>query len=199
MSSILDKTRLHQYPQCGASGLREVLARCAAQCLIAILYCLLPVLPLLAALAFMRWRFVRHYPSTLRKMWIHLEAMRQGPVQHFFGDVLGRASTVPTEILGSCVQCGNCCMERRCAFLEQTEKDKYQCGIYGSVWRRFSNCGSYPLSQRDIDRYACPGYYSISQHAAKPVADSLPAARWAPMHFVHTRSTSLAPAAKDVR
>jgi hypothetical protein len=169
--------------------LKELLARIAARCLIAFLYCLLPVLPLLAAMAFLRWRFVRHYPTTLRKMWLHLEAMRQGPLQHFLGDVLGRASAVPAEIHGSCVRCGNCCMERRCVFLEQVEDDKYQCGIYSSVWRRFSNCGSYPLNQHDIDRYACPSYYAVSEHAAKAAAKSPPATAWVPVRFAYTRST----------
>lgn len=169
--------------------MKKVLAQCAAHCLIVFLYSLLPLLPLLAAIVFMRWRFVQHYPDTLRRMRRHLQAMREGPVQHFFGDVLGRAQTIPTEIRGSCVQCGNCCMERRCAFLEQVAKDKYQCGIYSSVWRRFSNCGSYPLNQQDIDRYACPSYYCASGHATKHAAESSPVTQWAPVHFAHKRST----------
>jgi hypothetical protein len=198
MFSITHRTRLHAYPEWGASRLKELLARCTAQCLITLLYCLLPLLPLLATMAFMRWRFVRHYPNTLRKMRVHLKAMRQGPMQHFFRDVLGRAPTVPAQIRGSCVQCGNCCMERRCAFLEQVDNDRYQCGIYNSVWRRFSNCGSYPLNQHDIDRYACPGYYAVSGPAATHVAETLPAALWAPVHFVPRRPNSLALAARDV-
>jgi hypothetical protein len=174
-------------------NLKTVLAQCAAQCLVVLLYCLLPLLPLLAAVAFVRWRFVREYPRTLRKMRVHLDAMRQGPVQHFFGDVLGRVKTVPAEIRGSCVQCGNCCMERRCAFLEQVAEDKYQCGIYNSVWRRFSNCGSYPLNQHDIDRYACPSYYCVSE----PVAESPPVTPWVPVHFVQRRSTRVTQAVGD--
>ncbi len=171
--------------------MKELLARCAARCLIAFLYCLLPILPLLAAAAFLRWRFVRCYPETLRKMQLHLEAMRQGPVQHFFRDVVGRAPTIPAEIHGSCVQCGNCCMERRCFFLEQVEKDKYQCGIYSSIWRRFSNCGSYPLNQHDIDRYACPSYYSVSGNVAEHLDESLPATTWTPVRFVRARHSQL--------
>lgn len=175
----------------GASELKEQLARCAAWCLMAILYCSLPILPLLAAMAFMRWDFVRRYPETLRKMRLHLAAMQQGPVQHFFHDVVGRAPTIPAEIRGSCVQCGNCCMERQCAFLEQVEEDRYQCGIYTSVWRRFSNCGSYPLNQRDIDRYACPSYYSVSENEADDRAESPPAAAWVPVHFAGARQSRL--------
>lgn len=81
-------------------------------------------------------------------------------------------------------------MERRCAFLEQVDKERYQCGIYSSVWRRFSNCSSYPLSQHDIDRYACPGYYSVSERAAKDLAESPLVTTWAPVHFVNARSHS---------
>lgn len=169
--------------------MKKVLARCAAHGLIVSLYCLLPLLPLLAAVVFMRWRFVRHYPDMLGRMRRHLAAMRRGPVQHFFGDVIGRARTVPAEIHGSCVQCGNCCMERQCAFLEQVAEEKYQCGIYTSVWRRFSNCGSYPLNQRDIDRYACPSYYCVSEHATRHTAEPPPVAQWVPVRFAPKRST----------
>jgi hypothetical protein len=170
--------------------LKRLLARLAANVLVVVLYCSLPLLPLLAAMMFMRWSFVRDYPTTLRKMRRHLHAMRQGPVQHFFREVLGRAPVVPAEIGGSCVQCGNCCMERQCAFLEQVAEDKYQCGIYSSVWRRFSNCGSYPLNQRDIDRYACPSYYCVSEQTTQYVAES-PDAQWVPVHFAAKRSTPL--------
>jgi hypothetical protein len=148
--------------------MRKFVAGCAAHFATAVLYLLLPVLPLLASILFMRWSFVRRYVQTLRKMRVHLAAMRRGPLQHYFSDVVGRAPQVPEEIHGSCVQCGNCCMERQCTFLEPLAGGKYQCGIYHSYWRRFSNCGSYPLSQRDIDRYACPSYYAVPGRAAEP-------------------------------
>jgi hypothetical protein len=173
--------------------LKELLARSVAWCLVALLYCLLPILPLLATLAFMRWRFVRRYPDTLRKALLHLRAMRQGPVQHFFRDVLGRASTVPAEIRGSCVQCGNCCMQRRCVFLEQVAADRYQCSIYNSFWRRFSNCGSYPLDQDDIDRDACPSYYSVPANAGKGLTEPLPVTPWVPVHFSNARHSAGSP------
>jgi len=166
----------------GASVLKQILARCAAQCSIASLYCLLPLLPLLVGILFLRWRFLRHYLTTFRKMRLHLQALRQGPIQHFFYDVLGRERSIPAQIGGSCVQCGNCCMERRCVFLEQVAKDKYQCGIYHSVWRRFSNCGSFPLNQHDIDRYACPSYFVVVESKAEPDTMSVPVTQWMPVH-----------------
>jgi hypothetical protein len=150
--------------------LRKPLAWCATQCTFATLYLLLPLMPLLATMFFMRWRFARDYMQSLRKARVHLAAINQGPLQHYFSDVVGRARQIPDEIHGSCVQCGNCCMERQCAFLEPIENDKYQCGIYHSFWRRFSNCGSFPLNQHDIERYACPSYYAVP----KKVSESLP-------------------------
>jgi hypothetical protein len=137
------------------------MAWCASQCFLVLLYLLLPVMPLLAAILFLRWGLVRHYAHTLSKMRVHLAAIRQGPLQHYFSDVVGRARQIPDEIHGSCVQCGNCCMERQCVFLEPVAGGKYQCGIYHSLWRRFSNCGSFPLNQYDIERYACPSYYAV--------------------------------------
>jgi hypothetical protein len=169
--------------------LKKTLAWTAAQCFVALLYLSLPLLPLMAAIVFLRFRFIRNYAGTLRKMRVHLNAMRQGPVQHFFTDVVGRESTVPAEIRGSCIQCGNCCMERRCAFLEQVADDKYQCGIYHSMWRRFSNCGSFPLNQHDIDRYACPSYYTVPQLMTESVTTS-PATEWVPVRIVRSRSSA---------
>jgi hypothetical protein len=87
--------------------------------------------------------------------------LREGPAQHYFEDVMGRASAVPAEIAGSCVQCGNCCMDKRCVFLEPIDDGRYQCGIYHSPFRRLSNCGSFPLNAHDISRYACPSYHVV--------------------------------------
>jgi hypothetical protein len=150
--------------------LRKLLARCAARCILTMLYLLLPLMPLLASVLFMRGQFARHYLSSLRKARLHLAATSEGPLQHYLRDVIGRARQIPDDIHGSCVQCGNCCMERRCAFLEAVADNKYQCGIYDSFWRRFSNCSSFPLNQYDIDRYACPSYYAVSKRSNEALA-----------------------------
>lgn len=139
--------------------MRAFFARVASQLFLALLYFFLPILPLLAGLVFWRRKYVAQYLRTLRKCVVHMRAMGEGPALHYFSEVAGRIKEVPIQIHGSCVQCGNCCMEHRCMFLEQMDDDKYGCGIYDSLWRRFSNCGSFPLSQHDIDRYDCPSYY----------------------------------------
>ena len=134
------------------------------------LYLLLPLLPLLASVAYLRSKYVLQYWSTLKKMVIHLQALSEGPVRHYLQDVAGRQTSIPAAIRGECTQCGNCCLDKRCVFLEKTADDKYLCGIYHSPLRRFSNCGSFPLSAHDIERYDCPGYEVVAE---------------APLHWVH--------------
>ena len=124
---------------------------------------LLPAMPLLVALLLMDRRFVVNYRLYLAKFRVHFEALSQGPVEHYFNDVFFRFKQVPVTIQGECVQCGNCCLNRKCAFLEAIPNDKYQCGIYGRYLRRFSNCGSFPLHAHDIARYQCPSYYEAGE------------------------------------
>jgi hypothetical protein len=135
------------------------LVKGATHTYVACFYLFLPVMPLLASLVFLRSKYLLEYPRTIEKLVVHIRALRQGPVRHFFGDVLGTVSAVPADIQGHCVKCGNCCLDRRCVFLEQTTENEYECGIYHSPFRRFSNCGSFPLNQHDIERYACPSYF----------------------------------------
>jgi len=141
-------------------SIRSYVAAFVSHCAMGLMFVLLPLLPLIFALLFLRPQFVRHYLATLRKCRVHLAALREGPARHYFSDVAGLVRAVPSTITGSCVQCGNCCMHRRCMFLQAGANDTHLCGIYGSFWRRFSNCGSFPLHQQDIDRYDCPSYFA---------------------------------------
>jgi hypothetical protein len=118
-------------------------------------------MPLFASLVFFRKKYALQYISTIKKLVVHINALREGPVHHYFGDVWGQVKDVPVEIQGHCVQCGNCCMDKRCMFLELAPGDKYLCGIYHSPFRRWSNCGSFPLNKHDIERYACPSYVAV--------------------------------------
>jgi hypothetical protein len=149
---------------------RKYLVHILALTFIGCLYLLLPLLPLLASVAYLRSKYVVQYWRTLKKMLIHIQALSEGPVHHYLRDVAGRQTSIPAEIRGDCTQCGNCCLDKRCVFLEKTADDKYLCGIYHSPLRRFSNCGSFPLSAHDIERYACPGYEVVQE---------------APIHWVH--------------
>lgn len=128
---------------------------------IAVLYLLLPFLPLVASVVFWRRQYLVCYLQSLHKISVHIHALRQGPAFHYFQDILGQVRDVPQAIQGECVQCGNCCMDHRCMFLVQLDHKRYQCGIYSSPLRRFSNCGSFPLNAYDIERYACPSYFVV--------------------------------------
>ncbi len=125
---------------------------------------LLPVMPALMALLLLDRKFVANYRIYLAKFRIHFRALHQGPVEHYFNDVFFRFKQVPVAIQGECIQCGNCCLNRQCAFLEPVDGGKFQCGIYGSYLRRFSNCGSFPLHAHDIARYQCPSYFVAGQN-----------------------------------
>ena len=93
----------------------------------------LPLTPLFASLLFGRLKYLRDYAGFVRKMRIHIAALREGPAQHYFEDVMGRVSAVPAEIAGSCVQCGNCCMDKRCVFLEPIDDGEAVVQCEGSI------------------------------------------------------------------
>jgi hypothetical protein len=141
-----------------AVTIKKYLLNVLAWSFIGALYLLLPLLPLLASLAYQRSKYVLQYPLTLKKMLIHIKALSEGPVHHYLQDVAGQQTEIPADIRGACTQCGNCCLDKRCVFLEETTDGKFQCGVYHSPLRRYSNCGSFPLSAHDIERYDCPGY-----------------------------------------
>jgi hypothetical protein len=158
--------------------LRGLSARVLSRVYLLSLYCLLPVMPLLASIVFWKRHYVVQYAQSFKRCVIHVRAMGEGPALHYFNFVAGQAAQIPDQIQGSCIQCGNCCMEQRCAFLEPLGDHKFGCGIYNSPWRRFSNCGSFPMNQYDIDRYACPSYHVVEEQ---------------PIHLHKTRAPCLAP------
>ena len=120
---------------------------------------LVPLMPAIVAVLLWDWRFLKNYSAQRQKFRIHFQALSAGPVEHYFRDVFLRVKQVPVTVYGECVQCGSCCLNKRCAFLEPIDGGKYQCGIYGTYLRKFSNCGSFPLHAQDIARYQCPSYF----------------------------------------
>ena len=124
-----------------------------------------PLLPLVVALLFWKKDYLLNYQQTLKKIKTHVRAISDGPIQHYFQNILFFNEKVIEPITGHCSQCGNCCLNRQCFFLEQSEPDKYICGIYNSPLRRFSNCSSFPINSHDIERYQCPTYSVIRLHS----------------------------------
>jgi len=152
--------------------LRHHMARWAAKALIGCAYVSIPIAPALASLVFWRKRYLRDYRGTMRNAHRHIRAMQAGPALHYFQDVAGRERQVPEHIEGECIQCGNCCMDHQCMFLEPAGPQRFQCGIYHSPLRKASNCGSFPLHSHDIARYQCPSYFVVDTR--KPVIPIVP-------------------------
>jgi len=74
------------------------LAPWLAQVYLALLTLMLPVAPLCASLLFGRRKYVMDYLGFVRRMRVHISALREGPARHYFEDVMGRASTVPAGL-----------------------------------------------------------------------------------------------------
>jgi hypothetical protein len=127
----------------------------------------MPILPIFFGLIFLKPKYIAHYGETLRKLRIHHHALSQGPVHRYFESIFKRRINQSDQISGSCTQCGNCCLNQQCVFLEPIENGKFQCGVYTSPFRRFSNCGAFPISGEDIARYDCPGYELQSKTVIK--------------------------------
>jgi len=135
----------------------------ATHALLAIAKWSLFVLPIVFAIVFLKAKYVLHYGETLRKLRIHHKALSNGPVRRYFENFFNERVNQSDQITGACTQCGNCCLEKQCVFLEPMDDDKFGCGIYSSPFRNLSNCGGFPISQEDITRYDCPGYVLTSK------------------------------------
>ncbi len=126
-----------------------------------------PVMPLVLSCLFLDRKYVRDYRLWMGRLKVHVHELSQGPVQHYLADVLMKHQNIPVQIQGECIQCGNCCLNKKCAFLVKVEEEKYQCGIYSSRLRKFSNCNSFPLHAQDIERYSCPSFSVVSIFPAR--------------------------------
>ena len=118
----------------------------------------IPVLPIFFSLIFLKPKYLLNYRETLQKLKIHHKALSQGPVQRYFESFFEIRLNESSQISGACTQCGSCCLNQQCFFLEPLPEEKFQCGIYNSPFRKLSNCGAFPISGEDIERYECPGY-----------------------------------------
>ena len=151
----------------------------AKQLSVIVFYVLLPVQPILLSIVFFKPKFFLNYWGTISKLLIYIEALKEGPLDHYFKDVAGLENEVPAHIEGSCIKCGNCCLNKRCVFLEQTSDTEFQCGIYTSPLRKFSNCNSFPLNAQDIARYECPSYFvSTSPLPSRNTNESVHTVNW---------------------
>ena len=119
---------------------------------------LLPIAPVVAALIARDWRYAARYPSSLLKAAGHLRGQwRSAAVSRYRAHARGRVPP-PERIAGACTHCGNCCLDRRCMFLDWSPQGGSRCRIYATAfWKRLA-CGRYPENGMDIALYACPSF-----------------------------------------
>lgn len=64
---------------------------------------------------------------------------------------------------GACTRCAKCCQQLDCVFLGSTEAGDHMCTVYGGLYWHYGTCGRYPLSQKDVDDHACPGFSFLDE------------------------------------
>jgi hypothetical protein len=151
-----------------ASGLslaHAALGRAAEAVLVVFAWLMLPLLPFAASAIAGDWSYLRRYPRTLGRIASHIAATWRS-------DAVSRAWLLRFDpaakadagrVVGQCTHCGNCCLHKRCVFLDFDGSDRSFCRIYGGkVWRQLP-CGAYPVSQLDIDLYACPSFHTVPE------------------------------------
>jgi hypothetical protein len=147
------------------SRLHGVLSHVVEAALVAFGWLVLPVLPVAAGAIARDWTYLRRYPNSVARIASHIAATWRS-------DAISRAWVMRFDpaikqagpsIVGSCTHCGNCCLHKRCVFLGMDRDERSFCRIYGGrVWRLLP-CGAYPLTQADIDLYACPSFRALPE------------------------------------
>ncbi len=140
-----------------------------------VIFCLLTVLggaltyPLVTYLMFRDWRFWRYikyavplYFFLVRCAWLLLT---QGGHYGFLFSVPLTAPpvTLPDRRVvrlqeswrhgSSCGDCIRCCAKIDCPVVDP---EKHICTGFDSPYWRYFNCGRFPITQRQLDYYACP-------------------------------------------
>ena len=137
----------------------------------------LPLWPPMLTIMTGQMKHTRRYFRTIRKGFTHLHALikMRSVHRYFSGEGNKPVQQAAEKIGGLCIRCGQCCLERRCMFLEKQSDTEYLCGIYGTWLREHTHCGAYPINQTDIDLYKCPTYFVIKPVPSSPAAQRSPA------------------------
>lgn len=124
---------------------------------------LMPFLPIITSIQTGNWRFTRRYFHTA---WFYIKLL---PGYIIYGTLLRTIRynffMTPSQQAeriklrrGACTRCGKCCNQLGCIFLDKDEQDNMICSVYGTTFWYYGTCGRYPLSQKDVDDHACPGF-----------------------------------------
>ena len=138
----------------------------------------MPLWPLMLTVMTGQLKHTKRYFTTIRKGFTHYDALlKNRAVQRYFSEGAKVPKAAVAENMGGfCNRCGQCCLERRCMFLEKQNDSEYLCGIYGTWLRENTYCGTYPINQVDLDLYNCPTYFVIKPDSITTKSASAPAA-----------------------
>jgi hypothetical protein len=167
LPAVLARKRRRGGDALGPALLHALLSRAVEATLVVLAWSLLPLLPFAACAVGRDWSYLRRYPQTVGRIASHIaatwssDAVSRAWVLRFDPSAKAAAS----RVVGSCTHCGNCCLHKRCVFLGFDAGGRSFCRIYaGKVWRHLP-CGAYPVSQTDIDLYACPSFHTLPEPA----------------------------------
>lgn len=122
---------------------------------------LLPIGPIVASAIARDPSYLRAYWRTIVKGIAHLRGQVESRAFSRYVMYSHRERPKSRKIVGSCTNCGRCCLNKKCIFLDWTEAGESRCRIYGSAFWNGLACGRYPEDQFDIDLYECPSFYSV--------------------------------------
>lgn len=120
---------------------------------------LLPLSPLTCTILSGRMQYLQQFRSTLLKSAQYAFALKRSRVvSRNLERKLSSASSSSERIEGNCTHCGQCCVDRRCVFLEWNDQGASRCSVYGNWFWRLTSCGDYPLDGESIAVYYCPSF-----------------------------------------
>jgi hypothetical protein len=125
---------------------------------------LVPFWPIFMAVEAKDAYYVNHYFLTLYHSLRTLRhSIQNGTWKRIFKYNLWTSAREVEERLGSrlgaCTRCAKCCKMLQCTYLAYDQRShEYTCSVYNTPFWIFGACGRYPIDERDIDDYNCPGF-----------------------------------------
>jgi len=130
---------------------------------------MLPLAPIAASAIARDGSYLRRYGATTAKAAGHLHGQVKSRAFSRYVLYDANAPSTPETVVGQCTHCGNCCLHRRCIYLDWSPEGDSRCRIYNSAFWKTLACGRYPESRQDIVLYACPSFSAGSEPAPNPL------------------------------
>ncbi|RYU62482.1 hypothetical protein EWI61_03100 [Methylolobus aquaticus] len=124
---------------------------------------MLPLAPIAASVIARDGSYLRRYGATMAKAAGHLRGQVKSRAFSRYLLYDANATSTSDTVVGQCTHCGNCCLHRRCIYLDWSPAGDSRCRIYNSAFWKALACSRYPESRQDIALYACPSFSAGSE------------------------------------